>query len=439
MGFRLHSIFLLAFVFAAEGRAFEAAAPSAFDQLLGDPTPQEWKALSRFDRTLTRGDFDSRLDGIFDPGRGLRPYLRLTGDAVAVFPSPGHDGEPLAVVRFAPSPSSRAPLPASFRFPGQFRVRTGVLPGRPLEGLRVAIEPADIGGRWAKMEDRSFIFGGLSPINEGDLNLLVGRLLKEKLTQLGAVVFLVRTRPEPVVAARPEDLRGLAEDFLRNRPWRLPESYRYQTAGLPPGSPVRIRVAEELLLTKTVETRARADLVRRSFTPDITLVLQHNATAESREGRLTPINRNIFFVNGAFLPAEMREPEQRFHLLTKLLENTTAIEAPVAAAIAARFYEATGFPPVLSGDSGNTRLVLPGNRFVVARNLAFNREHDGPVVVTEPYFMNQAETLARLLAGDYPGKRPVDGRLRVSIYREYANCVAAGLVDSYGAVPAGGN
>ena len=38
---------------------------------------------------------------------------------------------------------------------------------------------------------------------------------------------------------------------------------------------------------------------------------------------------------------------------------------------------------------------------MVARNLAFNREHDGPVVVTEPYFMNEHVTLQRLLAGDY--------------------------------------
>jgi hypothetical protein len=52
-------------------------------------------------------------------------------------------------------------------------------------------------------------------------------------------------------------------------------------------------------------------------------------------------------------------------------------------------------------------------------------------VVTEPYFMNQAETLTRLLAGDYAGERPVAGRPRISIYREYADCVAEGLVDSY--------
>jgi hypothetical protein len=75
--------------------------------------------------------------------------------------------------------------------------------------------------------------------------------------------------------------------------------------------------------------------------------------------------------------------------------------------------------------------VSGGNAFVVARNLAFNREHDGPVVVTEPYFMNERVTLLRLLAGDYKGVRLVAGKGRESIFREYADCIAAGLVDAY--------
>jgi hypothetical protein len=241
----------------------------------------------------------------------------------------------------------------------------------------------------------------------------------------------VRDRTEPIFQIRPEELAGLAEDVMQNRPWLLPESFQLQTSSSPVGSARRLRIAEDLLLTKTIETRARADLVRRSFKPDVTIVLQHNATPGSTAGRLNAINRNIFFVNGAYTPAELREPEQRFRLLTKLLEDVTPIEAAVAGAIAIRFKVATAFPPVLSGNSENTRLVLANNPYVVARNLAFNREHDGPVVVTEPYFMNQADTLTRLMAGDYTGERVVAGKLRVSIFREYADCVAAGLRDCY--------
>lgn len=431
MGYRLHSFLALSLCLAADGPASDVPSRPDFGELLRDPTRAEWGALSRFNGTLTRREFESRLDRVFDPGHGLRAYMRWNGESVGIYPTPGRDGEAAVVLRFAPSESRVRPPPVDFLSPGEFRGRTAAPPGLPLSGLRVAIEPADIGGRWAEMEDRSVYFPGYGLINEGDLNLIVGRLLRDRLALLGASVFLVRDRAEPVLSARPEDLGPLAEDVMRNRPWMLPESFQLQTAALPADSPRRLRVAEDLLLTKTLETRARVALVRRSFTPDITIVLQHNATPGSSEGRLNAVNRNIFFVDGAFSPAELREPEQRFRLLTKLLEDAEPIEAEVAAAIASRFKAATGFAPVLSGNSGNTRLVLPDNPYVVARNLAFNREHDGPVVVTEPYFMNQAETLTRLLAGDYPGERLVAGRLRISIYREYADCVAEGLGDSY--------
>jgi hypothetical protein len=431
MSVRFNPTVALLLCAAARSLASEAPSRTVFDELLSDPTPLQWRALSQFDHTLTRSDFEDRLDRVYDPAHGLRPYLRLRDDSVAIYSAAGQAGPPMALVQFARAPSSERPTQVDFRSPGRFRRLPAAPAGAPLAGLRVAIEPADIGGRWAEMEDRSVEFSGYGRVNEGDLNLIVGRRLTERLTELGAVVFLVRDRAEPIFQVRPEELAGLAEDVMRNRPWLLPESFQLQTAGAPIGGSRRLRIAEDLLLTKTIETRARADLVRRSFKPDVTIVLQHNATPGSTSGHLSPINRNIFFVNGAYTPSELREPEQRFRLLTKLLENTTPIESGVAAAIALRFRQATAFPAVLSGNSENTRLVLPNNPYVVARNLAFNREHDGPVVVTEPYFMNQAETLTRLMAGDYTGERVVAGKLRVSIYREYAECVAAGLRDCY--------
>jgi hypothetical protein len=87
---------------------------------------------------------------------------------------------------------------------------------------------------------------------------------------------------------------------------------------------------------------------------------------------------------------------------------------------------------VLYGNSKTTRSIA-GNPYVVARNILLNREHDGPVVVTEPYFMNQPVTLQRLLAGDYEGTRLVAGKERISIFREYAYAVAEGILDAFSA------
>jgi N-acetylmuramoyl-L-alanine amidase len=425
--------FFLAWFLAVAGTAWgaDAAKVALIKELLRDPSVMEWKALARFDGTLTRADFESRLDRIFDPDHGLRPYIQIGEAGVALYASPDRHGFPLAEIRFAPSAAARRPLPVAFMSRAAFARRTNPAGLRPLQGLRIAIDPADIGGRWAKMEDRSVYFQGYGLINEGDLNLIVGRLLRERLVRLGASVFLVRDRSEPVVSLTPNDVLAQTDGILRENPALFQEAFRHRSQNA--SSPAdRLHIAAELLLTKALETRARVALVRHSFQPDLTIVLQHNATPESTEGHLTGLNRNIFFVHGAYLPAELAQPEQRFRLITKLLENVTPTEIEVAAAIARRFQAATGFAPVLYGNSATTRLVAAGNPYVVARNLAFNREHDGPVVVTEPYFMNQPETLARLLAGDFPGRRLIAGRPRVSIFREYSDSVAAGIVDAYG-------
>jgi hypothetical protein len=49
--------------------------------------------------------------------------------------------------------------------------------------------------------------------------------------------------------------------------------------------------------------------------------------------------------------------------------------------------------------------------------------------------MNNRVVYQRLLAGDYPGTRVFDGKSYTSIFREYADCVAQGLVKAYGAGP----
>ena len=249
---------------------------------------------------------------------------------------------------------------------------------------------------------------------------------------MGSTVYLVREKAEPVLSIPTDEALRAAEDLLRDHPDKYAHGFQYREAALAPDNPARLRIAAGLLVTKNAETRARAERVRRNFSPDLTIVLQFDATPGSSEGRLATANRNIFFVEGAYTRGELAEEEQRFRLLTKLLEGVAPTEAEVAAAISQRFMARTGYPPVLYGDSPTTRLVLPGNNYVVARNLAFNREHDGPVVVTEPYLMNEAETLARLVAGDYEGERMVGGALRRSIFREYADCVAEGILAAYG-------
>jgi hypothetical protein len=71
------------------------------------------------------------------------------------------------------------------------------------------------------------------------------------------------------------------------------------------------------------------------------------------------------------------------------------------------------------------------NPYVWARNLLANRLFACPVVYIEPYVMNSRFVFERIQAGDYEGVRHFGGTMRKSIYREYADAVAEGIVAYY--------
>jgi len=419
--------------------------------LLQDPTAAEWKALEQYDGKVTRARFEEQLKEIFDPTGSLAPFLKVTDQEVTVFAST-NQSEPAATISFAPEPPTfpapehellptplaQASLPPSPLACLQIPQSASPEPSPksalefPLLGLRVVIDPADIGGEWGPMEDRSTLYPGYGRIQEGDLNLLVSRLLSERLKQLGAEVFATRNSAEPVSGLSVAEVQQVVPQVLAYRSYLLSTTFHSRTRNVRKTAPIYQRIVAEVLLTKTLEARARAEKTRRVLQPDITIVLQFDATAARHQSSLPKINRNILFVGGAYTAKELTtDPRQRLRLLTKLLQNVTPTEIHTALAISNHLAKATGFPPVHYGNSKTTRAIAD-NPYVVARNLLLNREHDGPVVVTEPYFMNQPETLQRLLAGDYEGTKLIAGMERVSIYREYADAVADGLLDAYG-------
>lgn len=438
--------------------------------LLQDPTPEAWKSLEQFSGTVTRCDFESRLKNIFDPTGSLRPFLKISDEKVEVFSqtNPVTQKSPLATIDLKPSAPAPSPTPSypitsptpslgvtnndtnsmiawiatifthsstNPSAPGNAPPTTSssAIPEQPpLTGRRIVIEPADIGGACGSMEDRSTLYPGFGRIQEGDLNLLVSKILSAKLKELGATVFVTRDQAEPVCGLGVTEVQQIVPQVLAHHQHLLSKTFRSRTINTRESSPIYQKIVSEVLLTKNLEAKARAEKSRNAINPDITIVLQFDATAARHKAGFPKINRNILFISGAYTANEIKnDPYQRLRLLTKLFQNVTPTEISVATSISRHLAEATGFPPVLYGDSWNTRSV-PEDRYVVARNLLLSREHDGPVVVTEPYFMNQEETLCRLLAGDFEGTRMIAGKERVSIYREYADAVANGLVEAYG-------
>jgi hypothetical protein len=392
------------------------------------PTPNEWFAIDPYQGTITRRQFEQKLHTLYDPFSALPPYFDINDSRVVIYPLPKERRTPQFILNFAPPNQTHAP-PRWFRTPEEFRAEPHPI-DKPLNGLRVAIDPGHIGGPWAQMEERSTRYHGSAPVQEGDLNLITGRLLKQELTDMGASVFVVRDATEPVTPYRPEDMLPEARELL------VQHSSHSNVRALPPDKlnllfGHRLMDLAEFLFYRCSEIKERGNRIRNNFVPDITITLYIDATPGSGRGKLTSANANIFFVQGSYTAREMADPEMRRRCVYKMVEGGSDIEAEVADAISGVFAQRTGLKPVGYGNSSTTRQVIPDNSYVVARNLAANRDYDGPVVCTEPYFMNNQVVYQRLLAGDYEGEKTFDGKPYGSIFREYADCVAQGLVKSY--------
>lgn len=411
---------LLALVLMLGGMA-SAQAQEAAD------TPNPWFDLQRYDGTMTQAEFDAAAD-LFDPTDALAPLTHSDDEALILYPSRTERQVPQFRLAFAPPGTPLKPCPRDYRTPADFRA----LPKpatRPLEGLRIALDPGHIGGEWGQVEDRSIYYEGIGRLQEGDLNLITAAILTKELTTLGAEVFPTRTDATPVTPLRPEQLRdeALATLLLMKPAWNdIPAARRPEVLRS------HIDLMTHLLFERKYEFLARAEKIRAGFNPDLTVVLYINATPSSGRGHLIGDNQNIFFVEGAYTAAEVGDEDERQRLFAKILDRVAPVEYEVANHISQAFLRRTGLPPVGYGNSPTTRLVDPDNPYVVARNLGANRQYDGPVVTTEPYFMNNRLTAQRLVAGDYEGERIFQGKPYRSIFREYADCVLEGILATYG-------
>ena len=365
-------------------------------------TAADWSVLEHYQQTISRTEFETLLTNVYCPSGALANYLTYGTNSVAVYATPDKTNSPVFTLQFTTKPAAFIPQHLTFK--------------------RIALDPGHIGGEWARMEERFFQQGKDRPVQEAELTLMVARLLKTRLEALGAQVFLTKDNFEPVTDKRPEDFHAQAEQEINT-------SGRFDA--FPPlereaafGDAVRKRA--ELIFYRSSEIAARARLLNEKIKPDLTLCLHVNAVEWDECHDLVDDNRLVVFVHGNYLPAELKDDDQKLRLLEKLLQRSHSTELTAAEAIATVLATATKLPAVEYGpNSGSIR--TGDSPYVFARNLAANRLVNGPVVFLEPYYQNNRLVYQRIQMGDYEGLRDVNGIPMKSIFREYADAVAEGL------------
>lgn len=286
----------------------------------------DWSQLDKFQKTITRGEFTRMLDTVYAPNGAAADVISITSSGARIRTSAG---KPPYLLKFANAPADSTP-----RF---WRPRGGIArkSAKPLAGLRIAIDPGHIGGKWAKIEERWFQIGKNKPVVEGDMTLRVAKLLEERLKSLGAEVRLTRTGSEPLTSRRPSQLRKEAAASLREKGESVNER--------------SVTKESERLFYRASEIRRRATLVNDSIRPDLVLCLHFNAEDWGNPAKPSLVSKNHlhFLITGAWSAKELAYDDQRFEMLVKLLNRTYPEEVAVTKSLVKSMAAATKLPPFL--------------------------------------------------------------------------------------------
>ncbi|MDQ6808134.1 MAG: N-acetylmuramoyl-L-alanine amidase [Verrucomicrobiota bacterium] len=380
--------------------------------------PPRWETLNRYQNTITHDDFVRLLTTVY-ASRGYGDLIQIDDHSARIVKD--REARTFFILRFAHRDGAKRP-------PRYWRRIAHLAPApaaRPLEHLRVALDPGHIGGQFAKMEERWYQVNGSAPVEEGEMTLAVAKILAQRLKELGAEVSFVRSENAPVTPKRPDAFREVALEVLRKAGVADPPPTYSGPAD--PAKEQSVQWQTELLFYRQSEIRERALKVNKTLRPDLVLCLHFNAEAWGDPNAPTLLDKNHFhvLVNGSYLPDEIAVDDQRFEMLQKLLSRAYDEELPLADEMAAVFARETALPPYEYTKDTVAKVGTSG--YVYARNLLATRTFNCPVVYFEPYVMNSHDVFARVQAGDYEGVRDVNGIQRPNIFREYAKGVADGL------------
>ena len=383
----------------------------------------KWDVLENYQRTITHDEFAHLINDVYCTHGLADDLIKIDDDAAQILTN--RDPRKVFTLHFASDPNSTT------RVPRLWRPAKSLPPAnKPLAGLRIALDPGHLGGKWAKMEERWLKVGDAKPVTEGDMTLRVSRMVATRLRKLGATVLFVRNSTDPVTPKRPDDFKELARKILIKNGVPMP-----RTDVLDPKDPEKeqtIRWQSQILFYRYSEIRRRAMLVNSKLHPDLVVCLHFNAEPWGDPGSptLTDINHLHLLVNGSYQKEELDFDDERFEMIRRLLSRAYDEELPIADTVATSMAKATGLPAYQYPTTLITTKVGTSG-YVYARNLLATRLYRCPVVYCEPYVMNSNDVFARVQAGDYDGTKEVNGVQRKSIFREYADGLTEGLRDYY--------
>src|SRR5437763_1503492 len=169
----------------------------------------KWDVLENYQRTITHDEFAHLINDVYCTHGLADDLIKIDDDAAQILTN--RDPRKVFTLHFASDPNSTSRVPRLWR---PAKLLPSAKANKPLAGLRIALDPGHLGGKWAKMEERWLKVGDAKPVTEGDMTLRVSRMLAPRLRKLGATVLFVRNSTQPITPKRPADFNELARKIL---------------------------------------------------------------------------------------------------------------------------------------------------------------------------------------------------------------------------------
>jgi hypothetical protein len=290
-------------------------------------------------------------------------------------------------------------------------------PAKPLQGWRIALDPGHSAGdlTTARMEGKFVCIQQsdllqdslrLDPIFEANLTLATAWMLHDSLEALGAEVLMTRTGPGSVnglhfAAWRTQRMEAYMKEEIAAKRMTTEKAQYYRTKALPQEVFLRLYNADDL--------RHRAGMIQR-FEPHITLIIHFNAHEphlgeQDKNDCLHFTNENycMGFIPGAFLSAELSNPEDRAALLRLIGTRDLADSRTLTAAFVRASEKYTGVPPANDPQAFSylRKFCLPDSApGVYARNLQLPRLIGGAICYGESLIQENKSEYLRLAQPD---------------------------------------
>ena len=283
-------------------------------------------------------------------------------------------------------------------------------PEKPLQGLRVAIDPGHVAGdmetgriekKFLDMKPDSL--GRLTQrvqIVEGQLTLQTALILKHSLEQAGAQVLLTRSKPNETAFGKTfdewmkQDMHYAVDSLFKAGKINATEKKNL------PGKMSKRDVFKKVFSELELQERARKI---NAFKPDLTVIIHFNVDETNTDWkRPTDKNFNMAFVPGSFMKNELSTPLARLEFLRLLMTDDIERSVQLSGMSVQAFEQLLNVPTAGPRDAkylADACLTTP-SKGVYARNLTLTRLVHGPLVYGETLYQDNIKECIALQKKD---------------------------------------